>query len=208
MIRAAVTAVLLAGPAAADDLMPDEAAMMARFLSSVAVEISDSHIGQELAVLLRNADPDAETADLVILAGAPDDRQGQPIMTVRNLVYAGRMGGQVPWLEVSDKGSLLVQAEQSGIGRSPWQETLTVAERGGTIRAAGYTLRRWDRLTAGTAVCDWNLLNGDWTLAVEIPHESATPTVRNDKGRQNLTIGLADWAPEVVPEFCFADLEG
>ncbi|MCP6390723.1 hypothetical protein NL487_27770, partial [Klebsiella pneumoniae] len=84
----------------------------------------------------------------------------QPILIARSLVFAGSMAGQLPWLEVSDKGSLLIHAEQSAIGRSPWQETLTVVERDGQIRAAGYTLNHWDRITGGTAVCDWNLLSG------------------------------------------------
>ncbi len=198
---------LAAAPAAAQ-LTAEETAVLPRVLSTVSVEISDRHIGQEMAVLLRNSDADAASADLVIMAGAPDDRAGQPIIVVRNMVYAGMMGGQLPSLEVSDQGSLLIHSEQSGIGRSPWSETLTAVERDGDIRAAGYTLRRWDRITAGTALCDWNLLTGDWTLDVEIPQDIGPAKVRHESGRVELKISMADWAPEVVPEFCFADLGG
>lgn len=207
MIRAAAFfAVIAAAPVGAADLTAEETAFLPRIFSSVSVEISDQHIGQEVAVLLRNAAPDASTADLMIIAVAPDERVGQPIVVVRNMVFAGTMAGQLPWLEVSDKGSLLIHSEQSGIGRSPWQETLTAVERDGEIRAAGYTLSRWDRHTAGTAVCDWNLLTGNWTLQVDIPPENGPDKTRSDSGRVDLNISLADWAPEVVPEFCFADL--
>lgn len=200
-------ALISASPVLAD-LAADEADVLPRILSSVSVEISDAHIGQEQAILLRNADPDAVSADLVILAGAPDDRQGQPILVVRDLVYAGTMAGQMPWLEVSAQGSLLVKSEQTGIGRSPWEETLALAERDGQVLVAGYTLNRWDRITAGAARCDWNLLTGTWTMNYDIPPGAGKGHQGKNNGKQPLRIMPDEWAMRRtdLAGFCQADL--
>ena len=200
-------ALVLAGPVLAE-LAADEAAVLPRILSAVPVEISDAHNGQERAILLRGADPDAASADLVILAGAPDGREGQAILIARDLVFAGTMAGQVPWLEVSAQGSLLVKSEQTGIGRSPWEETLTLAERGGQVVVAGYTLNRWDRITAGSARCDWNLLGGGWATSYEIPPGEGPERKGGDNGSAPLRITPAEWVArrDDLAGFCHADL--
>ncbi|MFN3527424.1 MAG: hypothetical protein ACK4YU_15185, partial [Paracoccus sp. (in: a-proteobacteria)] len=132
-MRAALALLLMAGAAQAD-LMADEASVLPRILSAVPVEISDSHIGQERAVLLYDAQ--AGAADLVILVGAPDDRAGEVLMLARGLVWAGTMAGQVPYLQVTANGSLQVMSMQTAIGRSPWEEVMTLAERDGQILVA------------------------------------------------------------------------
>lgn len=185
-----------------------EAAVLPRVLSALPVEISADHIGEERAVLLESAGPDAGFADLVILAGAPDDRAGQTIAVARDLVWAGAMAGQVPWLEVAGNGSLLVHSEQIAIGRSPWEETLTLAEREGQIRVAGYTLNQWDRFTAGTARCDWNLLTGKWLSESEVEPEDGPPRRQRREGRLPRIVSVSDWKSETdsFPDFCRADL--
>lgn len=197
-----------AGGAASQQLDNGEAAVLPRILSALRVEISADHIGEERAILLTSSDPDAVAADLVILAGGPDGRTGEVITVARNIVWAGAMAGQVPWLEIADSGSLLVHAEQISIGRNPWEETLTLAEREGQIRVAGYTLNQWDRITAGSAQCDWNLLTGKWLLESEVEPEDGPPRTLRREGRSPRTVSVSDWKAETdsFPEICRVDL--
>lgn len=209
-MRRAAAFLLLAAPAYAAEpsLDPAEAVVLPRVLSAVPVEISADHNGRERAILMRNADADAASADLVILAGAPDPREGELIAVARGIVWAGMMAGQIPWLAVAPNGSLLVHAEQTGIGRSPWEETLTLAERQGQIRVAGYTLNQWDRITAGSARCDWNLLTGSWLLEAELPQQQGPSRSLHREGRDSRVVAVAGWTAEAdsFPEICRVDL--
>ncbi|MDB6175955.1 hypothetical protein PAF17_00345 [Paracoccus sp. Z330] len=188
-------------------LSAEERAILPRVLQAVHVDISQEHIGAERAVLLASRNPDAAKADLVILAGEPDDNAGQPLAIGRDLVWMGLMAGQVPRLDVTESGGLRLHAEQIGIGRSPWEETLTLAEREGQIRIAGYTLKQWDRLTAASATCDWNLLTGNWVQDVTMPAESDLPPIHHEGNRPAHYL-LSDWNGEDHgwPDFCMVDL--
>lgn len=199
-VAAALT--LMAGAALAETgLDADEASVLPRVLSAVAVEISAAHNGPERAILLSSADPDA--ADLAIFSGPLDGSAPEPVAVVRGLVWAGRLGGQVPWLKEAENGSLLVHSEQTGIGRNPWEQTLTLAERDGEIRVAGYTLNQWDRVLAHSARCDWDLLTGDWVLEIEADGDPQTRT-----GNDPRVVTVADWALEQdgFPRQCQVDL--
>ena len=195
---------LIAGQAAAHGLTLQEAAVLPRILQAVTVEISAEHIGEERAILVASDPAAAGGADLVILASSPDEAAGQPIAIGRNLVWMGSMAGQIPSLTVSATGSLQLHAQQTGIGRSPWEEVLTLAERDGQIRVAGYTLHQWDRLTAASASCDWNLLTGRWVRDIEFPDRAAS----HDSGTEPALRLLADWAADKDgwPDFCAVDL--
>ncbi|WCR11704.1 hypothetical protein JHW45_04835 [Paracoccus stylophorae] len=199
-----IAAVAHSGP----DPTDAEAAVLPRILDAVPVEIAAGHLGQERAILLLNDDPDAMTADLVILAGDPDDRAGQAIAISRGLVWAGRMAGQVPWLDVAANGSLLVGSQQTGIGRSPWEQTLILAERDGAVRVAGFRLVQWDRITASSASCDWNLLTGEWQLEAQIQSENGDPRTVTKQGRRPERIAVQDWPAqgEDPAQMCRIDL--
>ncbi|WP_265502718.1 hypothetical protein [Paracoccus beibuensis] len=182
----------------------------ARVRSAVQVELSDTHIGTERAVLVQSADPDTDAADLHVFTSSPDDRAGSPIAFIPAVAYAGRLGGQTPWLEVAENGSLLIQSEQIGIGRHPWSLTLTVAERDGQILLAGLTHATWDRATAASVSCDWNLLSGRWRTEWERadqPEEGFAGQRGDDTGRVARRLTLAEWAEagQQVPRFCFHD---
>ena len=196
-MRAALALALMAGPALAQ-LGDDEAAILPRVLSAVPVEISDAHIGEERAILL--ADEAEGLADLVILAGHPDEAAGQPVLVARGLVWAGQMAGQGPFLDVAPNGSLRVHAQQTAIGRHAWEETLTLAERDGQILVAGYTLTSWDRITAFSGRCDWNLLSGRWESVSGGPDSDDVSLT----GREALRLTPAEWAARggEAPDFC------
>ncbi|MBK4214810.1 hypothetical protein JJJ17_02600 [Paracoccus caeni] len=195
-------------PVWAEDLKPDEAAVLPRILSMVQVDLVEDRIGQERAVLLRGDGPNDDLADLVILTGEPDERLGEVLVVARNMVWAGMMAGQVPWLEVSERGSLLVKSEQIAAGRAAWEQTLTLAWRDGELRVAGFTINQWDRVNAGSSVCDWNLLSGNWTMSYEIPSDSGDGRKGESSGRQTAHIAASDWTvdPGLMADFCYVDL--
>lgn len=205
----AVPVALIGVSAAAQPVLPaDEAAILPRIVQAVQVDISDEYIGAERAILLASGDPDASSADLVILVGAPDERVGQPIAIGRNLLWMGQMAGQIPQLEVTSNHGLKVRAEQIGIGRNAWEETLTLAEREGEIRIAGYTLKQWDRLTAASATCDWNLLTGRWVQDISPSADSELSAIHKEGGQPAHYL-LSDWRMDDQgwPDFCAVDLD-
>lgn len=200
---------ITAMPVAAQDLTADEGAVLSRILSAIPIEISGAHLGQERAVLLDSAS-DQGMADLVIIAGVPDDRAGQVIAVARGIAFSGGMAGQSPWLEAAENGSLLLRSEQIGIGRNPWEMTLTLAERGGDILVAGLTFATWERLTAGSVTCDWNLLAGNWDMSFDRaaqPDDGITGASGREQGREPRRVTIAEWAKagDQIPDFCRHD---
>lgn len=206
ILRAAALLVAAATPAFTQEATD----AFARVLSAVQVELSAAHVGTERAVLVQSAEPDADAADLHAFASPPDERAGSLIATITAMAYAGQMGGQTPWLEVADNGSLLIQSEQIGIGRHPWSLTLTVTEPDGQILLAGLTHVTWDRATVGSVSCDWNLLSGRWHTEwdrADQPEEGITGQQGDETGRDTRRLTLAGWAEagQQLPGFCFHD---
>jgi hypothetical protein len=62
-------------------------------------------------------------------------------------------------------GSLLLNTSHIGVGRSPHEQTLTIAFRGGTYQVVGITRGNWDRIEPDASTsCDINLLTGRGTV--------------------------------------------
>ena len=108
----------------------------------------------------------------------------------------------VPVRRVADRD------QQTGIGRSPWEQTLILAERDGAVRVAGYRLVQWDRITASSASCDWNLLTGEWRLEAQIQSENGDPRTVTKQGRRPERIAVQDWPAqgEDLAQICRIDL--
>lgn len=116
-------------------------------------------------------------------------------ITKPNLVWIGGIG-QEPWLKISSHGSLQVFSENSSIGRNRWEQTLTLAYRGGTMKVAGYTFRWHDTLNLDDiGICDLNLLSGKGELVLG-QNEKTTPITVNIR-----VLPVADW-PEAMPTEC------
>ncbi|MEM9765868.1 MAG: hypothetical protein AAF968_25810, partial [Pseudomonadota bacterium] len=106
-------------------------------------------------------DPADGTATLLVYAGEPAGPGVTPVLQAAGIAWSGRMFGTIPWLEVSQRGSLLVHAENASIGRNRWREVHIIAWRGGGFVLAGYTWESYDTLDpAATTACDVNLLTG------------------------------------------------
>ncbi|SPJ24369.1 hypothetical protein [Palleronia abyssalis] len=154
-----VAMLALAGPAAAQDLTAAERDVLPRVLDVVQADIFPDTPGLETILLLH--DEGESAADLVVL----DRTQRTALLVARGVVFSGGMGGQSPSLSALPNGSLALDSQQIGIGRTPWEQRLTLAFRDGALRVAGLTYTAWDRLSTASATCDVNLLGGGWTTA-------------------------------------------
>lgn len=84
-------------------------------------------------------------------------RPGKATITARNIVWSLEPAS----LERAPNGSILLKSSHVGIGRSPHEQTLTIAYRNGTYQVVGITRASWDRLDPDAATrCDINLLTG------------------------------------------------
>ncbi|WJY21450.1 hypothetical protein QTA57_17125 [Fontisubflavum oceani] len=195
-IRLLFAALFLPLPVWADGLSAPEAALLPRIIDHGCFDIRSDLNGCESVILLTSeTDPDA--ADLVIY---PDRRTGDatgPLLLARAVAFNGSMWGTSPSLAQADNGSLLVHSEQSGIGRAPWFQTLTIAWRDDAFVVAGFSYATYDRLTARDFHCDLNILTGDYTHELRIPEpggDGDRDEVIADQGRgPGAHIPLTDW---------------
>lgn len=94
------------------------------------------------------------SVDLVVTEGGEE-------RVVPGAAWTGGVFGQLPELDVSQGGSVLLTSMNDAIGRDRWQLVLTIAHREGDWRVAGITYERRDTLDlASWARCDLNLLSG------------------------------------------------
>ncbi len=198
-------ALVCAAPAAAQDLSEAEASILPRLIDSLCIDLVEGRTGCETAVLL-TSETEPDSADLVIFTDRRAHGEMSILEVVRNISFNGPMFGQTPWLEQAENGSLLLQSEQIGIGRSPWNQTLTIAFRDGAFVVAGLTYSTYDRIAAGGANCDVNFLTGDWEIFAERPNPETEETIyeANETGQMAPARPLlAEWnwtAP--LPEPC------
>lgn len=183
------------------ELSREEAAILPRVAAVVSVDITQADIGNERAILI--IDDADEVADLVIMASEPDDAAGQALIVARGLVWSGRMAGQEPTLSVDPDNNLTVHSQQTAIGRTIWEETLTVSEHDGEILVSGYKFASSDRITAREGQCDWNLVSGQWTSRTSQPNSDDLMLA----GKLPRTIAITDWSAQsnTLPEFCRFD---
>ena len=183
-VIAAVTAVLFALPAHA------EAPAYERVLSAATLYITGDG-DYDLAVLVDNL---SDGADLYIYPGierAKLDAPVKPALVKKNAAWTGALAGTRPFVEVSEKGSLLIKSGNEAIGRGRWSQTLTVVYRDKDFLVAGVTREDRDTLDlkAGGA-CELNLLTGKGKRNGK-PIETKFRPVR-----------LADWSDEKLPKEC------
>ncbi|MEM6357725.1 MAG: hypothetical protein AAF844_18865 [Pseudomonadota bacterium] len=111
------------------------------------------------AMLVEN--PDEGTASLLVYTGDATGPGFTPALQATGIVWVGRLFGTIPWLEVSERGSLLLHGENASVGRNRWREVHAIAWRDGGFVLAGYTWESYDTLDPAAATsCDLNLLTG------------------------------------------------
>lgn len=144
---------LLALPAAAQDWPP----------GALIAALSGDWNGDgapDLAVLTQGGDGDETLADLTLYHG--DGRRLVAVLHVPGVAFSGVMWGQTPGLRARSETSFILASEQTGIGRHPWTQEVTIAFRNGDHVVAGFTHATYDRLDASSRRCDLNLLTGGW----------------------------------------------
>ncbi|NKX43874.1 hypothetical protein [Roseicyclus persicicus] len=208
MIRA-LAPLLLALPAAAQDLATPEAATLPRLIESACLDLAADHTGCEQAILLASG-TEPDLADLIVLTDRRSDPAAAPLLVARGIAFNGAMWGMAPSLAQAENGSLLLRSEQTGIGRFPWMQTLTLAWREGRFVVAGFTWDSYDRARGGSARCDVNLLSGAFVAEASVPDATgAAQAVHAAEGRMEpLRIAAADWTHDaLVPAPCTAAAE-
>ena len=139
-------------------------------------------------------------ADLTVYLG--HDWLGlQPAVHLPQVIFSGDLAGQIPAIEARSASSFAILSEQTGIGREPWQQVLTVAFRQGELRVAGFDHLFYDRLDPShNGHCSVNLLTGRYRLTLG-PGDEAPDILR--EGASGLTaFPLAALAPDFFPEVC------
>lgn len=188
-MKAITAAILLAQPAHAEA----EAEVLPRLIAMTCADMLPE-TGCERFVLLESSDS-GDTADLIVLFDHVSDRGDEVLITARNIAFNGSLWGMAPRLEATSRGTILLHSEQSGIGRHPWFETLTLAYRNEDIVVAGYTFSSYDRITNDYHTCDINLLTGDFdveTVLFNVETEVETP--HREAGRtEAIHMPLTDW---------------
>lgn len=203
-VLALALAAALAGPALAQT--GPEAAIAPRIIAHECLDIREDLNGCE-SVLLLASETEPDGADLLIYPDRRTDDATGPLLIVRNVAFNGAMWGMAPSLGRADNGSLYLNSEQIGVGRTPWSQTLTVAWRGGRFVVAGFTYTAYDRLNGRNFSCDINMLTGDFESRLIIPDmedNGAEEEVIRDTGRVGpMAVALADWtAFRGLPEPC------
>jgi hypothetical protein len=84
-------------------------------------------------------------------------RPGKSTITARNIAWSLEPASLTRALN----GSVLLNTSHVGIGRSPHEQTLTIAYRNGAYQVVGLTRGNWDRVEPDNSTsCDLNLLTG------------------------------------------------
>jgi len=134
-------------------------------------------------------------ADLYIYQGMDAPLGAMPEMKLifykKDAVYSGGVFGQLPSLDVNERGSLKIKSENVSIGRNRWTEVLTIGYRTNQFMVLGVTYTAYDTLNTNSfSDCDLNLVSGK--------------SVRKGKsfaaGLQ--PVSLADWSDDKLPREC------
>lgn len=115
----------------------------------------------DLAFLVRGE----EAMDLHFLLGVEGRGYLEPTEVVKGQVW-GQAGpdslvGQEPFLEKLPNGSLAVNTRNDAVGRSRWNQKLTLAYRNNALVVAGFSYSWRDTIDlANAGQCDINILTG------------------------------------------------
>jgi hypothetical protein len=154
-------------PLAAQDLTPPEAALLPRLIDSTCIDLVEEHNGCEQVIVLAS-ETEADRADLIVLTDWRTDPASAPLLIARSIAFNGSMWGMATELEQAANGSLRLTSQQTGIGRFPWYQTLTIAYRDEVFVLAGFSYSTYDRMAGHRMSCDVNLITGDYAVEASL----------------------------------------
>ena len=173
----------LASPLAAQDLTTSEADLLPRVIDSLCIDLVEANNGCEQVTLIANSQ-EPDTADLIILTDRRTDPGGEPLAVIRQIAFNGAMWGMSPSLEAGEDGTLLLNSEQTGMGRHPWLQTLEItyldADTGFAV--TGYHYTTYDRMSAAGFTCDFDMDSGQVRMETSImnPETEQTETTEEE----------------------------
>ena len=161
-----------------------------KVLSAVTLDFNNDAT-MDRAVLAQGEDG----ADLYLYLGDADTAAPAGKMKLallkKNFVFSGLLWGTLPGLAVNGKGSLVVKAENSAIGRNKWDEALAIGWRGGDFLVLGLTYASRDGLDPRAGGnCDLNLATGKGTRNGKPVTFAPRP------------VKVADWSDDSLPKDC------
>ncbi|MEZ5752244.1 MAG: hypothetical protein R3D60_09865 [Paracoccaceae bacterium] len=191
LARAALLAVVLA--------LPAQAQVAVGTLLSVTSGDWNGDEYEDAAMLIQAEDG---LADLIVYWGSFQGMRAD--FTLPSVVFAGPMAGQTPQLRRRSDSAFDILTEQTGVGRTPWSQAITVAYRGGSLMVAGFDHGFYDRLDLSHyGNCSVNLLTNRFSLTVA-PGDGAPE--RHDEGvTEASSFPLRDLTESFMPTIC-ADL--
>lgn len=126
-----------------------------KVVTSIVLDM-DKDSAADTAYLARSNDPSESDLDLwVKLSSSAKYYKVTGIAQDMN----GGMAGQGTALVATPAGSLQVMSYNESVGRTRWEERVTLAYRRNTLTLAGYTYTQRDTLDLTYDVCDVNLLS-------------------------------------------------
>ena len=189
-------AVLAVLPLAAMAQTPAEMDLLPRLIDTGCFDLVQEINGCEQVTLLVS-ETHADMADVLIYPDRRTNEAGGPMLILRGAVFNGAMWGMAPALEAVP-GGVRLSAEQSGIGRYPWFESIDIAHDGAEFIVTGYSYSTYDRALPRVFQCTVNLLTGAYRHEAEIGDAEAVaadPVTMAETGLvapQHLR--LLDWA--------------
>jgi hypothetical protein len=119
--------------------------------------------------------------------------------TLAEPIWSGAMYGTTPGLDLNEAGSILVNSENSAIGRNRWEQIITIAYRNDALRVVGYTYNWYDTLDLdNSGQCDVNYLSGKASLKLG---DAAKKWVDLSKPAQTVDV----WSTDMIADICYPD---
>jgi hypothetical protein len=188
-VSAGFAAILAASPSVAQQ--PSTGPRPETIISALSTDINgDASLDRIL--LSQNEDGDAT---LWVYLGKYNPEGGlafHPPIVAKSIVFAGTAFGQWPSLEMNRTGSsLLVRSQNEAIGRTSWNQTLTITWRNNRLVVAGLTYAFQDKIDLSkSGECDVNFLSGRATRNGKPHPDKVTP------------LTLAEFDPDKLPKAC------
>ncbi|GAB4260813.1 MAG: hypothetical protein Kow0013_04710 [Pararhodobacter sp.] len=189
------------------------AALLAAAVAASAAHAEPPEPGRLIAVLSGDWTSDEEP-DAVVLVQAPDGmadltiyeggfRGLEPVLSLPGRIDAGPLAGAAPGLEARGPRRFAILTEQTGVGREPWYQSLTVTYREGDYWVTGYAYDFYDRLDPGNhGSCAVDLETGAFRV-VRGQGEDRPDRVIEGRGAPQM-VRLADLGPGYWPDACTA----
>ncbi|MBF9043868.1 hypothetical protein HKCCE4037_11060 [Rhodobacterales bacterium HKCCE4037] len=197
-----LVALLLSTPVVAQTPAATEAetALATRLVDAACIVLTGLDSTCDRVLLLHSESLDG-MVDLLIVSGA----ETSSIHVARDIARHGGTVEDRARLEAGPDGTLNLHSQQTGFGRYPWFETLTIAPRDGAFFVVGQAYGTYDRPSGGDFSCTIDLQRGQWqATAVRIAPETGDVVREWDvSGRMDPEpVDIVWWSNREAPWHC------